>query len=152
MSKPWIGVDLDGTLAEYDQWRGERHIGAPIPLMLNRVRVWLSRGMDVKIVTARMAPGTNKDGTPRDIEGFQAALREWCIQHIGVPLEVTNAKDFSMVELWDDRAIQVVSNTGDRIDAVQDTRTAAAIRTLEGLGYTWQGGIFWKPSRARRRA
>lgn len=23
----WIGVDLDGTLAEYDGWRGWKHIG-----------------------------------------------------------------------------------------------------------------------------
>lgn len=34
----WIGVDLDGTLAFYDSWRGIDHIGAPIPLMLQRVK------------------------------------------------------------------------------------------------------------------
>ena len=26
--KGWIGVDLDGTLAQYDHWRGIEHIGA----------------------------------------------------------------------------------------------------------------------------
>lgn len=30
----WIGVDLDGTLAVYDEWRGVSHIGAPVPAML----------------------------------------------------------------------------------------------------------------------
>ena len=29
----WIGVDLDGTLAFYDMWRGMEHIGKPIPAM-----------------------------------------------------------------------------------------------------------------------
>lgn len=27
----WIGVDLDGTLAIYDVWRGANHIGEPVP-------------------------------------------------------------------------------------------------------------------------
>jgi hypothetical protein len=32
----WIGVDLDGTLAFYDEWIGPEHIGAPIPGMVDR--------------------------------------------------------------------------------------------------------------------
>ena len=27
--KGWIGVDLDGTLAHYDKWRGVEHVGDP---------------------------------------------------------------------------------------------------------------------------
>lgn len=38
----WIGVDLDGTLAEYGGWKGADHIGAPVPAMLARVRAWLA--------------------------------------------------------------------------------------------------------------
>ena len=34
----WIGVDLDGTLAEYHGWKGSEHIGPPIPLMVERVK------------------------------------------------------------------------------------------------------------------
>lgn len=38
----WIGVDLDGTLAEYNgQLSG---IGDPINPMMNRVKRWLSQG------------------------------------------------------------------------------------------------------------
>ena len=37
MTNGWIGVDLDGTLAYCDQWRGAPHIGEPIPLMLGGV-------------------------------------------------------------------------------------------------------------------
>ena len=32
----WIGVDLDGTLAEYHGWNGGA-IGEPVPAMLARV-------------------------------------------------------------------------------------------------------------------
>ena len=39
--KGWIGVDLDGTLAHYDKWRGVEHIGKPVPVMLERVKKWL---------------------------------------------------------------------------------------------------------------
>ena len=37
-NRGWIGVDLDGTLAMYDQWAGAGHIGEPIPLMVERVK------------------------------------------------------------------------------------------------------------------
>ena len=29
--RKWIAVDLDGTLAIYDKWRGRDHIGEPVP-------------------------------------------------------------------------------------------------------------------------
>lgn len=38
MSGGWIGVDLDGTLAHYDRWRGIDHVGDPVPAMMNRVK------------------------------------------------------------------------------------------------------------------
>lgn len=111
-SKGWIGVDLDGTLAEYDGWKGINHIGEPIPLMLFRVKNWLAQGKTVKIFTARVGP-------QREVENIlqaHTAIKDWCIKHIGQSLDITATKDFSMVELWDDRAIQVEENTGKRID------------------------------------
>ena len=36
--------------------------------------------------------------------------------HFGVVLPVTNVKDWHMLELWDDRAVQVEPNTGRRVD------------------------------------
>lgn len=41
MSEGWIGVDLDGTLAEYLGWQGMGHIGEPIAPMVERVKAWL---------------------------------------------------------------------------------------------------------------
>lgn len=102
MSEGWIGVDLDGTLAFYDQWRGEEHVGEPIPLMLARVQEWLKDGKNVKIFTARANNG------PKQIE----VIHQWCEKN-GLPrLEVTATKDFGMIVLFDDRCYRVEENTG----------------------------------------
>ena len=101
----WIGVDLDGTLAVYDGWKGGDQIGDPVPAMAFRIRKWLSEDKEVKIFTARAC-------VPEQIP----VINEWCFKHFGVALEVTNVKDFAMIELWDDRAIQVEMNTGKRVD------------------------------------
>lgn len=105
-SDGWIGVDLDGTLAFYDRWKGEQHIGEPVPKMLLRVKRWLELGMDVRIFTARVNNG----------EEQIYWIQNWCLKHIGKVLPVTNVKDFAMIELWDDRCVQVVPNVGDRAD------------------------------------
>lgn len=107
--RAWIGVDFDGTLAEYHGYNG-LNLGAPIPLMVSRVRDWLDQGKDVKIVTARVS---GAGGLDREIESNVAAIKSWCLQHLGQELEVTCQKDYMMVELWDDRAVGVVPNTGE---------------------------------------
>lgn len=108
MTKGWIGVDLDGTLAHYDGWKGVAHIGAPIPAMIERVRNWIAEGREVRIFTARVF---------NDVNGIaKRHILQWLWDHDlivdGEPLDVTNVKDFAMVELWDDRAVQVEINTG----------------------------------------
>lgn len=113
--KGWIGVDLDGTLAEYDGWKGAEHIGKPIPAMAFRVKKWLAEGRDVRIFTARVS----HDGTDHRINEAELALNatyEWCEKHLGQRLPVTCRKDYAMVELWDDRCVQVEPNTGRRVD------------------------------------
>lgn len=108
MKGPWIGVDLDGTLAEYHGWKGINHIGEPISTMVERVKAWLVAGQTVKIFTARVC--ADQDGYT--IDTIKAIIQGWCVQHLGVALEVTNIKDFGMIQLWDDRCIQVVPNKG----------------------------------------
>jgi len=98
----WIGVDLDGTLAEYDHWRGGDHIGEPVPPMLKRVKKWIDDGVEVRIFTARAALG--KD--------FLDVLKKWLVDNVGQELPITNVKDFDMIEMWDDRAVTVQHNTG----------------------------------------
>ena len=106
----WIGVDLDGTLAEYGGWKGAAHIGTPIPKMLERVRLWLAEGQEVRIFTARVH---GPDG-----EEARKHIQDWLLKHLGAVIPVTNQKDYGMVELWDDRAIQVRINTGERADGL----------------------------------
>ena len=60
MSEGWIGIDLDGTLAEYDGWKGVEHIGKPIPSMVERVKAWIIEGKDVRIFTARVCMSQSK--------------------------------------------------------------------------------------------
>ena len=100
---PWIGVDLDGTLATdgFDLDNPDR-IGEPVEAMMERVRQWLSEGKTVKIFTARAS-------VPRQV----ALVKQWLRNHNLPDLEVTNAKDFKMVELWDDRAVRVDRNSGE---------------------------------------
>jgi len=104
----WIGVDLDGTLAEYHGWQGHRHIGEPIPAMLERVKQWLADGKDVRIFTARVCPQQGAE----NLGIVVVAINEWCRKHFGRALPITCIKDYAMIELWDDRCVQVVPNTG----------------------------------------
>ena len=97
----WIGVDLDGTLAYFDTWRGMNHIGKPIEPMMARVKDWIKDGYTVKIVTARAS-----------VEGGIEPVKKWLAKHKLPDLEVVAGKDFYMLELWDDRSVQVIHNMG----------------------------------------
>lgn len=111
MEKGWIGVDLDGTLAYYDGWVDMTHIGAPIPLMVKRIKDWLKAGQEVKIFTARVSQKYYDENVM-----VRQAIKIWLVDEAGLPpLEITNVKDFQMIELWDDRAVQVIPNTGKAI-------------------------------------
>jgi hypothetical protein len=107
----YIAVDLDGTLAEYhygDLYKnGNTYIGSPVPAMLERVKRWLDNGIEVRIFTARVS-----EEHPGDLQKIREAIEAWCLEHIGQVLKVTNVKDYSMIELWDDRSVQVIPNTG----------------------------------------
>lgn len=103
----WIGVDLDGTLAHYDKWRGATHIGEPIEAMVRRVKTWVDQGEDVRILTARVSdPNAFRQAKARK------AIRDWCNTYLGFTLPITHSKDFSMIECWDDRSVTVERNTG----------------------------------------
>lgn len=109
MLEPWIGVDLDGTLAEYHGWHGPADIGQPIRPMVVRVMQWLQEGKNVRVFTARVADLTQASTATEAIEA-------WCERYLGQKLPVTCVKDYGMVELWDDRCVQIETNTGHRID------------------------------------
>lgn len=144
IKKGWYGVDLDGTLFTYDKWVGWNVFGKPIQPMIDRVLAWLAEGKEVKIVTARVGlplrsdyDGFPKiDRRPRNeclVTGqmfsdsmMVLAIQDHCARH-GLPqLPVQCYKDVGMIELWDDRAVQVVPNTGRTLAEEHEARTSAA--------------------------
>jgi hypothetical protein len=136
VAEGWIGVDLDGTLAQYDGWVNEMHIGGPIQPMVARVKAWLDAGHDVRIFTARVNDSLPlvtisvvessgpmagiKEVWIRQDQHIRSTIELWCQLHIGRTLPITNTKDYGMIELYDDRAVQVEANTGRLIG--QSTR------------------------------
>lgn len=111
-SRGWIGVDLDGTIAHYVKWGSLLSIGEPVWPMVERVKQWLREGMEVRIMTARIAPPYSEGLTREDVEH---AIQVWTMQHVGKCLPVTCQKDLQMIELWDDRCVQVEPNTGEPV-------------------------------------
>ena len=93
-NKAWIGVDLDGTLAEYDGWKGIEHIGLPIEWVRQYVLDLLDLGVEVKILTARVQEG----------QAAIDAIETWCSVYLDAILPVTDKKDMDMVAMIDDRA------------------------------------------------
>ena len=99
--KDCYGVDLDGTLAFYDGWKGPAHIGDPVPKMMTRVKGWLEENIEIIIFTARAETQTNI-----------SHIKEWLKKHDLPNLEITNVKYPRMSRIYDDRAVQVERNTG----------------------------------------
>lgn len=104
-TKQWVAVDFDGTLSHY---MGNHTImGPPIPRMVQRVLAMIVSGHEVRIFTAR---AFRLDGSPK-LEVIHA-IEQWCLEYIGHKLVVTNRKDFNCCAIYDDKAVQVVKNTG----------------------------------------
>ena len=100
--EPWIGVDLDGTLALYGHWHGVDHIGDPVPKVVNLVKLLINQGHTVKVFTARAANG------PEAI----LPIVEWTKKHIGIALDVTNIKTPGCILMIDDRSTHCTFNSG----------------------------------------
>jgi hypothetical protein len=115
--KPWIGVDLDGTLSEhYWPTKGDFHpliIGDPIMPMIRLVKTLLEQGHTVKVFTARVGVrGSSPNNVGVKLAEIKRVIYEWTLEHIGTGLEATCSKDYNMVMLYDDRALNVAHNKG----------------------------------------
>lgn len=124
----WIGVDFDGCLVTAPTCLREVcTTGTPIPPMIALVKALLAEGRDVRIFTARVGPATDAECTaglkaggidpgplPRlDWHNYQQTLLEtWCLEHLGQVLPLTCVKDLHLTQFYDDRCIQVETNTG----------------------------------------
>jgi hypothetical protein len=115
----WIGVDWDGTLVEWTEWVAPDHVGPLVPRMVERVKLWLSEGREVRIFTARMSASAEVADVCRRM------IERVCEETFGTVLPITNVKDLEMLELWDDRCVQVVPNTGRTVAEEYEARAAA---------------------------
>jgi hypothetical protein len=107
----WVGIDFDGTLAEYHGWKGPDVLGKPIQPMVDIVKQFIKEGQQVKIMTARVS--SNAPPGKEDYPSIaRKAIEDWCMEVFGYTLPVTAEKDYLMKELWDDRVILVEFNTG----------------------------------------
>lgn len=105
-NKKHVDFDLDGTLAYYDEFRGPEHIGTPIWPAVTAARRLISDGTPVKIMTARVSSSSPV------IETSYRVITAWCERYLGRVVPIVAEKDLEMTALWDDRAVQVVPNTG----------------------------------------
>lgn len=159
----WIGIDFDATLAEWGEGtsnpRDVLRVGDPIPKMVERVKQLIAEGQEIRIFTARVGPATDEECRnafagrgkyppyagevgplpQRDWDNYQRSLIEnFCIAQFGVPLPITCTKDFHMIALYDDRCVQVVSNTGETLEEQHAQQVAQLAEDIsKALDGTW---------------
>lgn len=143
--KGWIGVDMDGTLFTYTEWTSWDTFGTLIKPMGDRVLQWISERKDVRIFTARMPLPHEQEieqtcyKTGQKFNGvmMKKAIADHTERHLGVRLRAQCYKDLHCIEIWDDRAIGVVANTG------QTLVDAAVAEMVAQKGRAWgDGGRF----------
>lgn len=120
-----IQVDLDGTLAEYTEWRGIQYIGDPIPEMVRAVKSWIHDGHKVEIFTAR---ANDPESIPY--------IMEWCRKYLGTDaLLITPTKSKDVEEIWDDKSINpvVLKNFNDIMKIQLDPANVKCNDYMHGL-------------------
>lgn len=103
----WMGVELDGVLAHYEDGQSLQTIGEPISKMRMRVQQWLMAGIDVRLFTARATDS-----------GQLPVIQHWLKEQGLDAMKITCEKNFAMSQFWDDRAVHVITNTGEFIGHV----------------------------------
>lgn len=94
-------VDLDGTLASYDHWRGHAHIGKPVKAVASMVRREAARGAYIIINTCRVTTATTNRLIPQALESVCAWLKKNRIPYDEV--WAATGKPYGHV-YWDDKA------------------------------------------------
>ena len=122
-----IAIDLDGTLAHYDNFRGDDHIGKPIPKMIDFVKQLIRAKYEIVIFSARA-----------DNEQSRILISNWCHKQGLGNLDVTNIKRKDFKSFYDDRAYQVKRNTGQIIldEVVSNAKSSALSDQVGGDHYS----------------
>lgn len=109
----YYAFDFDGTLSTHLRGGGVNGVGEPIPEMVGRVRALLAKGEEVRIITARFLHAHPDEGYRAHWNAMQVAMiHKFLAEQQLPPLQVQSHKCFSMLMLYDDRCVQVETNTG----------------------------------------
>ena len=102
--KRTIAVDLDGTLATYDGWKGTEVFGIPIDSIVAELRAEKAKGTRIIIHTTRINPALNKGYTAEDLVGL---VKGW-LDRYQIPFdEIWSGIGKPIAhEYWDDRAVK----------------------------------------------
>jgi hypothetical protein len=73
---PVVAIDLDGTLAEYDGWKGPRHIGEPRPYSIWALKCFKDNGWEVEIFTSRQHPEPIRQWLDKHAPGTVSRINE----------------------------------------------------------------------------
>lgn len=103
-------VDLDGTLAYFERWNNIGDIGEPINEIKEKILKWINEGITIKIFTARAYK-----------KELIKPIRKWLLLN-GLPptLEITNIKGVDCDLIFDDKAREVIYNTGIIVNRTGD--------------------------------
>ena len=110
----WHGFDLDGTIADNSAHTfGLGKIGKPVKPMCDLMKKLHTEGRRVKIFTARLS---DVGSDPLSQKAVKEHIWKWCDENLGFRPEITDRKDYMMECIYDDRAKQVVRNTGECLE------------------------------------
>ena len=113
MSKT-VCVDLDATLAHYEGWRGEDHIGPPRPGARDFMAALRARGLRAVVFTTRVKADV-PDRPPGETPDTLAVRVVAWLDANGIPHDgVYTGQGKPMAAAYvDDRAVAVPSNPGE---------------------------------------
>jgi len=115
-----VAIDLDGTLAHYDHWRGPEHIGAPVTEAMTICRLLHKAGIKVIVYTCRTNRTMNEISginTAKMVRDIGAWLHEWDLGFIHV--SENEGKPFASAYI-DDRAVYFKRNGGELVETISD--------------------------------
>lgn len=76
-----IAIDLDGILAEYDEWRGHNHFGKPIKKNIEEIKRLHKDGFTLILFTTRLNPQNAQERM--DLPKTEQKISEW-LKRMGI--------------------------------------------------------------------
>lgn len=127
--KAWWGFDIDKTAFTDEGGTRGGVIGEPIMPIIRRIKWFLRVGRKVSIVTARVHP--SESDRDEQIMTVRGALVKALGQDRANMIDIRSDKDRHMIDLYDDRAKQVIPNKGILVQ----NELRRAIQALQKIAY-----------------